>query len=152
MYSWKKPWQTVGWKLIVLQWLFQALSYPISPFLLSMTQLPLSAQRKKHAAWFTPSGIISLTVFGYFPSWLTCLRKSFGVVFAKPFYCNLTSNDNTRKQPAEAYLGNRRTISGVSFSHPELQNMPSYPLCYQTAYNTYWFRTLWARGTGRVSA
>lgn len=44
--------------------------------------------------------------------------------------------DNTRKQPAEAYLGNKRALSGVSFSHPELQNMASYPHCYQAAYNT----------------
>lgn len=44
--------------------------------------------------------------------------------------------DNTRKQPAEACLSNKRTLSRVSFSHPKLQNMPSYPHCYQATYNT----------------
>lgn len=96
-----------------------------------MTQLPMSGQWKKS------SGIIFPTAVWSFSSRRSGWRESIRGVLAKPpSPPSPLRGDNTRKQPAEAYLGNKRTFSGVSFSHPELQNMPSYPRCYWASYNT----------------
>lgn len=124
-----------------------------------MTQLPLSAQRKKYTVSFTPSWIISPRMFWYFPSWLSCWGESIWGVLAKNLYCTVTPS--TSLSPPVV------TIHGSSQLWPIWvtgEHSPGYRFHIQSSKTCrhiltatrrdtiLWHGTVWARGWGCVPA
>lgn len=124
-----------------------------------LTSFLCQRKGKKHSVVvYTPWDHFPLLCFDLFTFWLNCWRQSIwrSVCQTSLLYTSFPlppHGDNTRKQPAEAYLSNKRALSGVSFTHPLLQKhaVISSPL---PGKNTilYWHGTLWARGWGCVPA